>query len=1093
MKAMTKYFFWVLLIVAPMMVRSQNNPSAGMHSHNDYEQKEPFFAAYREGYSSIEADIYLIDGVILVGHDQKDLKRERNLEDLYLKPLAQAIKENKGRPYPNKQKSLQILIDIKSAAEPTLNALMSLLEKYPSIRKNRKIIIAISGNRPKEDKYATYPKFIYFDGRPGVNYSPEALARVALISDSYGNYLLPGSQNIDVQKAGTAVANAHALKKPFRFWGTPDHAESWKKFIDLGVDFVNTDQVAGLASYMRDPQNYLREKNLGKIQMHDSISMMPFNRLIRSAGNVIRFGNPAYENHALDIVAIPATELVVVEDRYGIFVMNLQGKRIDSFLLPSAGTFRGMSSTYSGIKCFISQGKTWIAWSVARDTMAALVYAEWNGRIGKVSAISMPRKLPAKNAIPNEIYVDGKGENLYLVLNGNDEVIKMRWDDKKIIWQKPSGGIAPYGVTMANNKLYVTNWAGPIASDSTKERAGVPWGLVYTNPATGATAKGTVSVMDPQTGAIIKEINVGLHPNVAISSADEKYVYISNGNSDEVSVINTKNDVLAETVPVGMFQASFSKEGSTPNGLSLSRDNSVLYVSNGMDNAIAVVRLGRSSSADGKGQSKIEGYIPTEAYPAGTAIVSENLVVANLEGEGVNVVTKEKNARGVHYQLGSVSIIPLPNTEQLKNYTGMVYENALHNRMAGSKEPPRKNVAPVPVPERIGEPSVFKHVVYIIKENKTYDQVFGDMKAGRGDSTLCVFGERYTPNIHALARQYGWMDNYYASGKSSAEGHQWSNAAIVSDYVEKNVRTWLRSYPHRQTDAMVYNKSGYIWNQALDHGKTVRIYGEACTTIYDSKLKWLDLYRKWQAGEKPNWKNTSTIGRLLPIIAPEFPDNDNMVFNDQYRADAFIREWDMYTKGDSLPNLMILSLPNDHSAGTSPSFPTPYSMVADNDLALGRIIEHISNSKYFDSTVIMVTQDDSQGGWDHISGYRTVGLVVSAYSTGKLVTTNYNQTSMVRTIEQILGIPPMNVLDATATPMFDCFSSTKNATPFKKLANNVPLDDMNKPLNALRGRDKKFALKSMNEVYNEVDGGEDDEMNEIIWHYTRGKAKYPWR
>jgi hypothetical protein len=439
-----------------------------------------------------------------------------------------------------------------------------------------------------------------------------------------------------------------------------------------------------------------------------------------------------------------------------------------------------------------------------------------------------------------------------------------------------------------------------------------------------------------------------------------------------------------------------------------------------------------------------------------------------------------------------VSIIPIRNAIDLKNYTGMVYENALHNRMAGSKAPPRKDVAPVPVPERIGEPSVFKHVVYIIKENKTYDQVFGDMKEGRGDSSLCVFGERYTPNIHALARQYGWMDNYYASGKSSAEGHQWSNAAIVSDYVEKNVRTWLRSYPHRQTDAMVYNKSGYIWNQALDHGKTVRIYGEACTTIYDSNLKWLDLYRKWQAGEKPNWKNTSTIGRLLPIIAPEFPDNDNMVFNDQYRADAFIREWDMYTKGDSLPNLMIVSLPNDHSAGTSPSFPTPYSMVADNDLALGRIIEHISNSKYFDSTVILVTQDDSQGGWDHISGYRTVGLVVSAYSTGKLVTTNYNQTSMVRTIEQILGIPPMNVLDATATPMFDCFSSTKTAGAFKKLDSNIPLDAMNKPMSALRGRERKYALKSLNEVYNEVDGGEDDEMNEIIWFYTKGKQKYPW-
>lgn len=1091
MKAKARFFFWAALLIAPLLIRSQNKPP-GMHSHNDYEQKEPFFAAYREGYSSIEADIHLADGLLLVGHDQADLNPARSLENLYLKPLAAAIREHRGRPYGDKQKSLQLLIDIKSAAEPTLDALVRLLASYPTIRKNRKVVIAISGNRPREDRYADYPSYIYFDGRPGVVYPTEALKKLALISDSYGNYILPGTYTLNRQKAAEAVAKAHALDKPFRFWGTPDNPDSWQTFLDLGVDFVNTDQVAGLASFMRDPQNYRKEQKLGKIQLHDSIPMMPFNRLIRSAGQVVRFGDPALENHALDMVSIPGTKLVAVEDRYGMFVMDLNGQRIDSFKSSSSAVAKGMPSTYSGIKSFNAQGKTWILWSAAKDNISALLYAEWNGKIGRVSAIDIPRKQPARNAIPNELFVDGKGEFVYLVLNGNDEVMKIRWEDKKTVWKKSCGGIAPYGITMANNKLYVTNWGGPIASDSTKERAGVPWGLVYTNQATGATARGTVSVMDPEQGNILKEIEVGLHPNVAISSSDNRFVYISNGNSDNVSVINTKTDAVVETIPVGMFQATFSKEGSTPNGLTLDRNNTLLYVSNGMDNALAVIGLGKLSSASGKGQSKIEGYIPTEAYPAGTALVDDILVVANLEGEGVNVVNREKNARGIHYQLGSVSIIPVPSTAALKDYTVAAYDNALHNRMLGAVQPPRSNVAPVPVPERIGEPSVFKHVVYIIKENKTYDQVFGDMKTGRGDSSLCVFGERYTPNIHEMARTYGWMDNYYASGKSSAEGHQWSNAAIVSDYVEKNVRTWLRSYPHRQTDALVYNKSGYIWNQALDHGKTVRIFGEACTTVYDNKLTWQDIYRKWQAGEKPNWKNVSTIGRLLPIISPDFPDNDNMVFTDQYRADVFIREWDMHVQGDSLPNLMIVSLPNDHSAGTSPAFPTPYAMVADNDLALGRIIEHITNSKQFDSTVILITQDDSQGGWDHISGYRTVGLVISPYSSGKLVTTNYNQTSMVRTIEQILGIPPMNVLDATATPMFDCFSSTRNAIPFKKLANSIPLDQMNKPLSALKGREKKFALKSMNEVYDEVDGGEDDEMNEIIWFYTKGRQRYPW-
>ncbi|HLO80114.1 MAG TPA: bifunctional YncE family protein/alkaline phosphatase family protein, partial [Chitinophagaceae bacterium] len=832
----------------------------------------------------------------------------------------------------------------------------------------------------------------------------------------------------------------------------------------------------------------LNEK-LGKVTLHDSLSMMPFNRIIKSAGQVVRFGDPNFENHALDITPLAGTDLVVVMDRYGVFAMDLKGRIIDRYTpaTPTSNEFRGLMNTYAGIKTFRAGDKTWITWSAARDTVSYLMFAEWDGKISNVTGMKIARKLPARNAIPNDVLVDEKQEFLYLVLNGNDEVLKIRWSDKTIAWKRSSGGVAPFGITIANGKLYVTNWGGPIVTDTTKVTAGVPWGSIYTDPRTGAAAMGTVSVMDPADGRILKEVRVGLHPNVIIRSNDQKQVYVSNGNSDEVSVINTRTDAVAESIPVGMFKSSFKGEGSSPNGLSLNSDNTVLYVSNGMDNAVAVVRLGKTAGTNGKGQTKIEGYIPTESYPSGIAVVRDTIVVANLESEGANVITPSKGARGIHYQLGSVSIIPIPSKDKLLDYTKQVYESGLEFRYTSAMLPPRADVAPVPVPERIGEPSVFKHVVYIIKENKTYDQVFGDLPQGRGDSSLCVFGEGITPNMHALARQYGWMDNYYASGKSSAEGHQWSNAAIVSDYVEKNVRSWFRSYPHRQTDALVYIKTGYIWNQAMDHGKKVRIFGEACTTIYDNKLNWLDLYRQYQAGVKPNWRNTTTIDNILPVISPLFPDNDNLEFSDQQRADVFISEWDNYEKGDSLPQLMILSLPNDHTAGTSPDFPTPNAMVADNDLAVGRIIEHISKSKYFDSTVILITQDDSQSGWDHISAYRTVGLAISAYSAGDLVTTNYNQTSMVRTIEQILGIPPMNILDATATPMFDCFSKTKNTKLYTAVPNNIPLDEMNKPLSQLRGKERKYAIKSMNELFNEVDGGKDDEMNEVLWYYTKRK------
>jgi hypothetical protein len=314
---------------------------------------------------------------------------------------------------------------------------------------------------------------------------------------------------------------------------------------------------------------------------------------------------------------------------------------------------------------------------------------------------------------------------------------------------------------------------------------------------------------------------------------------------------------------------------------------------------------------------------------------------------------------------------------------------------------------------------------------------------------------------------------------------------MVSDYVEKNVRAWFRSYPHRQEDALVYNKAGFIWNQALDHGKTVRVYGEACTTPVTKGKKWIDYYRDYQSGKQPDWKNTSTIQRLLPIIHPTFPDCDNLLWSDQQRADLFLQEWKAYEASGQLPNLLMLSLPNDHSAGTSPDFPTPSAMVADNDLALGRILEAITHSPFWDSTVVFVTEDDSQGGWDHLSPYRTVGLVVSPYNQGGTITTRYNQTSVVRTIEQILGIPPMNFIDATAMPMYDCFGSTRTSNRFTALANNIPLDQMNKSMARLRGVERALARQSKKEVFEEVDGGEDEKMNRILWYHFKGKEAYP--
>jgi arylsulfatase A-like enzyme len=389
---------------------------------------------------------------------------------------------------------------------------------------------------------------------------------------------------------------------------------------------------------------------------------------------------------------------------------------------------------------------------------------------------------------------------------------------------------------------------------------------------------------------------------------------------------------------------------------------------------------------------------------------------------------------------------------------------------------------------------VFKHVVYIIKENRTYDQILGDLPEGDGEPALCVFGEDVTPNTHKMVRQYGLLDNYYVSGKSSAEGHQWTDAAIVTDNIEKNVRGWFRSYPHVQTDALVYSPTGFLWDNALQHGRSVRIYGEACIPVFDDSLTWTSIYTDFMNNKPFQFTNKTTIKPVEALLSPNYPGYDHHAIPDVLRAKSFIEELKEYEQmeGDQWPELSIVALPNDHTAGMRPGFPTPRAMVADNDLALGQMVEAITQSRFWENTVIFVTEDDSQAGWDHVSAYRTVGMVISPYSpSGTTIRTQYNQTSLVRTIEQILGLPPMNVVDATAMPMFDCFVSGPDNVAYSAVPNLIPLDEMNPELSELSGKALQYAKKSMEDQFIHVDRGEDQLMNRIIWYAMKGKESYP--
>jgi YVTN family beta-propeller protein len=835
-------------------------------------------------------------------------------------------------------------------------------------------------------------------------------------------------------------------------------------------------------------------------------TQMPYNRIIQPAGLQIFFGDKSLENHSLDAALSPDGEWLAVEERSTIVFISTADKKVEYVLdIDIHADLMGGMNTYSGITWHKGAKGMEVYWSaIGRNNLSFVVSATWDGSKAEFGRILQYKtQPPSRLALPNEILItkeSGK-EYLYVVLNGNNNVIKQDFISGDTIWVTDPG-VAPYGLTIASGKLYVTNWAGRNPDSGEDDVAGVPWGRakVDNKKSGGATREGSVTVLDPATGKILKELVVGLHPNEIISDKKGKFVYVTNSNSDNVSVINTTLDEITETISVRLQPEINPFFGDSPDGLCLSTDGKILYVANGMDNALAVIELGKNATDKAsKDNSIVTGYIPTGAYPSAICIRNfEYLYVCNLEAAGASVGLVSKNTTNTFYNshnmLASISVINVPGKKDLKAYTDTVIAINNLSRATGAREKPRASAVPKPVPERIGEPSVFKHVVYIIKENRTYDQILGDMKQGDGDPGLCTFGTEITPNTHKLSEEFMLLDNFLVSGKCSAEGHQWTDASIVTDYIEKNMSAWFRSYPHVQTDALVYAPTGFIWDNALRNGKSVRIYGEASVPVFDKNLKWTDIYSKYKNGERILFHNYTTIEPVNKILCQTYPSYGNHEFTDAMRADALIKELNEYEtrEGDQLPELMVVALPNDHTAGMRPGSPTPRAMVADNDFALGRIVEAFTKSRFWENTVIFVMEDDSQDGWDHVSAYRTVSLVISPYSRLRSVNhTLYTQPSMVRTIEQILGLSPMNIQDAIANPMTDCFVSEPDKTPYKAIPNKIPIDEMNAPLKSLSGKALNYAKKSMLPEFDGVDSGNDDLLNRILWFAAKGNAPYP--
>ena len=650
-------------------------------------------------------------------------------------------------------------------------------------------------------------------------------------------------------------------------------------------------------------------------------------------------------------------------------------------------------------------------------------------------------------------------------------------------------GIAPYDVTLSPNgkTAWVSDWGGrrPKAGEHTADSSGTET-LIDER---GVGSSGCVSLVDLNGKKEIAQIETGLHPSDIVLTRDGKRLYIANANSDTVTIVQAASRKVQQTISVHVDARLLF--GSAPTGVALSPDEKTLYVTCGGNNAVAVVSLASGNP------SRLTGLIPTGWYPG--AVVTDKstgmLHIANVKGIGSRTQGGVPGGKGwnVYAFRGSVQSVAPPTVPVLKQYTVQARTDALLPEALRMGERHERQMAtgkkPVPVPVAIGDPSVFEHVVYILKENRTYDQVFGDLKQGNGDASLCIFGRKITPNHHALAEEFVLLDNFYCNGVLSADGHSWATEGNVTDHLEKSFGGFTRSYTFGD-DPLTYSSSGFLWDNVLAHGLSFRNYGEMdYADTAPAGAKFNAVYKDYFDGTH-HLAFTHKIGveNLRHYTHPDFP-GWNTSIPDVIRADIFLKDLAQCEKEVRFPNFTLIYLPNDHTGGDV----SASSYLADNDLALGRVIEGISNSSFWLKTCIFVVEDDPQSGWDHVDGHRSPCLVVSPYTKrGVVLSRFYNQTSVLHTMERILGLPPMNQMDAMSPLMGACFTSTPDLRPYTARPNGVPIADTTRTLKTLAKRSRAIASLSRRVRFDKPDSGSDDAMNRILWYAMKGKmASYP--
>ncbi|MEO8028216.1 MAG: alkaline phosphatase family protein, partial [Bryobacteraceae bacterium] len=673
-----------------------------------------------------------------------------------------------------------------------------------------------------------------------------------------------------------------------------------------------------------------------------------------------------------------------------------------------------------------------------------------------------------------------------LIFNNELAVIDLNAPDAKAV-RIGTKGIAPFGAAISadGSIAYVTNWGGRLPKDGevTLATGRRPTADRVVVDARGIASTGSVTRIDLLAGKVTHTIAADLHPTAIVWDEARARLYVANTNRDTVSVINTRTNAVVQTIAVQPYGAKVY--GMAPTALAIAKDGKTLYAACGGINAVVQIE-----AATGR----IEGLIPTGWYPDSLALSADgkHLAIGTLFGIGSGYRTEPKR-KYAHAARGTVAVVPLPDRAQLASYTTAVAEN---NRMSLGQPRAavaRLNIAPLPIPERAGEPSTIEHVVYIIKENRTYDQILGDLKKGNGDPSLTMYGRAVTPNAHKLAEEFVVLDNFYASGGNSADGHQWVTQANETSYA-----MWPgyegRSYPFDGTDPIAPSGAGFLWDYAVRAKKSVQIFGEYAGEAPSPKESRQQLLERWRSGSDfstlVNWH--APMPSVDKLLAHNYPGYNTSI-PDVVLAEIFKGHVKTWESAGKMPNLVLLQLPSNHTHGTRPGSNSPKAMVADNDLAMGTVVDALTHSKFWNKMAIFVVEDDAQDGVDHVDGHRTVALAISPYTRrGNVDSTFYSNQSMVKTIELILGLPTMSIFDMIANDMRASFTTTADATPYTSLKPEQDLFEQNPPAKALNGTARQAAIASAKMNFRQPDRAPTEKLNRILWGAAMGWDKaYP--